>query len=64
MVFSVGKFVYFTALDSTQSELFDVKAKFDEMAAARYFSRSALVTVYLYLTHSLLEILLKNVFWS
>ena len=52
MVFSVGKFVYFTALDSTQSELFDVKAKFDEMAAARYFSHSALVTVYLYLIAS------------
>ena len=27
---------YFLALDSTQSELFDVKAKFDEVAAARY----------------------------
>ena len=52
MVFSVGKFVYFTALDSTQSELFDVKAKFDEMAAARYCSCSALVTVYLYLIAS------------
>ena len=48
------KFVYFTALDSTQSELFDVKAKFDEMAAARYCSSSALVTVYLYLIASFL----------
>lgn len=54
MVFSVGKFVYFTALDSTQSELFDVKAKFDEMAAARYCSCSALVTVYLDLIASFL----------
>lgn len=54
MVFSVGKFVYFTALDSTQSELFDVKAKFDEMAAARYFSHSALVTFYLYVIASFL----------
>ena len=50
----MGKFVYFTALDSTQSELFDLKAKFDEMAAARYFSHSALVTVYLYLIASFL----------
>lgn len=27
---------FLVALDSTQSELFDVKAKFDEVAAARY----------------------------
>lgn len=34
----MNKKYYFIALDSTQSELFDVKAKFDEMAAARYHS--------------------------
>ena len=36
--FFINKKYHFIALDSTQSELFDVKAKFDEMAAARYYS--------------------------
>lgn len=36
--FFINKEYYFIALDSTQSDLFDVKAKFDEMAAARYCS--------------------------